>query len=242
MKSTFFINNEINNIIKKDLEEKITNIKKCKYGYFIINKRNLNEINIINNHSEWFDLYIAFNHQMVDPVVIKSLSMLEDFSWDEEVLLSSKLSLPKVMRHAQEYHINSGHTFILHDYRNNLVLLSLFNDASGEKEIDVTPVREKIFSLFVQTHQKLLSLYEIQAEKPKKMSIGMTHKENNTLYWASTGKTYKQISAIMAIQESTVKFHMGNIVKKLGAVNARHAIRLASDLKLIVLPADGHNE
>ncbi|MEG7344004.1 LuxR C-terminal-related transcriptional regulator, partial [Serratia marcescens] len=31
----------------------------------------------------------------------------------------------------------------------------------------------------------------------------------------------------------TIKFHMGNIVKKLGVANARHAIRLGMELQLI---------
>lgn len=234
MKLNYFKNEEINQKVKNYLQSQLLEITNCKYGYFIINKKDLNQICIINNHSEWFDLYIKFNHQMIDPIVIKSLSEMRDFSWDETILISSRLVLPKVMLHAKEYHINSGHTFILHDYKNNLVLLSLFSKDLIKKEFLLN--RKNILYLLIKTHQKILFLYNY-FEKPKNVNIGITNKENETLYWASLGKTYKEISSIMVIAESTVKFHIGNIVKKLGAVNIKHAIRLASDLKLIVTPS-----
>ena len=47
------------------------------------------------------------------------------------------------------------------------------------------------------------------------------------------GKTYQEIALILGIKLSTVKFHIGNAVKKLGVTNARHAIRLGIELQLI---------
>lgn len=51
------------------------------------------------------------------------------------------------------------------------------------------------------------------------------------------GKTYGEIAAIAGISMSTVKFHMGNIVSKLGVSNARQAIRLGVELELITATA-----
>jgi len=63
-------------------------------------------------------------------------------------------------------------------------------------------------------------------------------RENEIIYWASMGKTYQEIALILGIKLSTVKFHIGNAVKKLGVTNAKHAIRLGIELQLIrpVLP------
>ena len=58
-------------------------------------------------------------------------------------------------------------------------------------------------------------------------------RENEILYWASVGKTYSEVSIILGIKRSTVKFHIGNVVRKLGVLNAKHAIRLGIELKLI---------
>uniref|UniRef100_UPI00384ACE79 helix-turn-helix transcriptional regulator n=1 Tax=Brenneria izbisi TaxID=2939450 RepID=UPI00384ACE79 len=60
-----------------------------------------------------------------------------------------------------------------------------------------------------------------------------SHRENEILYWASMGKTYPEIAMILDIKISTVKFHIGNVVKKLGVLNAKHAIRLGVELQLI---------
>ncbi|SFN58394.1 LuxR family transcriptional regulator, quorum-sensing system regulator ExpR [Izhakiella capsodis] len=49
------------------------------------------------------------------------------------------------------------------------------------------------------------------------------------------GKTYNEVSVILAIKERTVKFHMGNIVMKLNASNAKHAIKIAYDLNIVNL-------
>ncbi len=60
-----------------------------------------------------------------------------------------------------------------------------------------------------------------------------TPREKEVLYWASMGKTYGEIAAISGISVSTVKFHMGNTVVKLGVSNARQAIRRGVELELI---------
>ncbi|WP_230479509.1 helix-turn-helix domain-containing protein [Izhakiella capsodis] len=56
------------------------------------------------------------------------------------------------------------------------------------------------------------------------------------IYWASIGKTYAEISLILNISQRTVKFHMANVVSKMGVSNARHAIRQGIERGLITLP------
>ncbi|WP_442890830.1 helix-turn-helix domain-containing protein [Arsenophonus sp. PmNCSU2021_1] len=52
----------------------------------------------------------------------------------------------------------------------------------------------------------------------------LTKRENEVLHWMSAGKTYWEISVILGIKESTVKFHMENVVRKLDVCNAKQAI------------------
>ncbi|WGM09202.1 helix-turn-helix transcriptional regulator [Arsenophonus nasoniae] len=225
----FYNNNEINKIVKKYLERNILKNDDKKYGYFIINKKDLFNILIINNHSDWFDLYLKLNHQLIDPVVIKSLSHVSDFFWDDKLILASKLALPKVMAQARDYSIVQGHSFVLHDHLQNLVILSIYSDNQTKPfQID----GEKLQSTLAKTHQKMLDLYaEINIDNRKK--IGLSKREHEVLSWSGVGKTYKETALILNIKESTVKFHMKNIIEKLGAVNAKHVIKLASELKLI---------
>lgn len=50
-------------------------------------------------------------------------------------------------------------------------------------------------------------------------------KEKKMLYFSSMGKTYSEIASLLGVTLSTMKFHMGNGVKKLGVFNAKKAIK-----------------
>jgi DNA-binding CsgD family transcriptional regulator len=52
----------------------------------------------------------------------------------------------------------------------------------------------------------------------------LTKRELEILQWIKEGKTGWEISVIMDISENTVRFHIKNILKKLGAVNKTHAV------------------
>jgi LuxR family quorum-sensing system transcriptional regulator ExpR len=47
------------------------------------------------------------------------------------------------------------------------------------------------------------------------------------------GKSYQEIALILGVKLTTIKYHIGNAVKKLGVTNAKHAIRLGMELQLI---------
>jgi LuxR family quorum-sensing system transcriptional regulator ExpR len=84
-------------------------------------------------------------------------------------------------------------------------------------------------------HERYLVFNSLSEKNPlySDKKIQFTHRENEIFYWASIGKTYHEIGIILAIKTSTIKFHMGNIIKKLDVNNARHAIRLGMELQLI---------
>lgn len=43
----------------------------------------------------------------------------------------------------------------------------------------------------------------------------LTRREEQVLFWCSCGKTSWEISRILECQESTVNFHVGNVLRKL---------------------------
>jgi LuxR family quorum-sensing system transcriptional regulator ExpR len=45
-------------------------------------------------------------------------------------------------------------------------------------------------------------------------------------------ETYQEIAIILDVKARTIKFHIGNIVKKMGVTNAKHAIRLGPSGRL----------
>ncbi|WP_416411556.1 response regulator transcription factor [Pantoea sp. App145] len=89
--------------------------------------------------------------------------------------------------------------------------------------------------ILLDTHEMLIQIYKQSEEKNATNSVLSTH-ETEVLYWSSIGKTYAEVAEILHFTVSTVKFHMGNTVRKLGVKNAKHAISLANELNLIPRP------
>ncbi|QBY45131.1 LuxR C-terminal-related transcriptional regulator [Arsenophonus nasoniae] len=239
MTKGFFKNSLINEKIKNFLDEQIIKYGDIKYAYLVMNKINPMDVIIINNHTEWFELYIKGSYQLIDPVIINAMERVDDFHWDEKIMIYSEMKLPKIFKHSKKYNINKGHTFVLHDYLTNLAVLSIFETGSDDNnKYTINSNKEKFQQLLIKTHQKLLSLYdEIEKGRNQYKPSGLSSRENEILYWVSIGRTYQDIAKMLGIKQGTIKFHMGNVVKKLGVSSTKHAIKLATELKMIQLPS-----
>jgi LuxR family quorum-sensing system transcriptional regulator ExpR len=166
------------------------------------------------------------------------------FSWDENLMLNKGVKVPKLFDMARNHDIINGYTFVLHDHNNNLVVLSIMLDKHCDDNIEelIQLNKDKLQMLLITTHEKLTQLYQEQSRKADFEEMNtrelFTSRENEIIYWASVGKSYQEIALILGIKLTTVKYHIGNAVKKLGVTNAKHAIRLGIELNLIrpVLP------
>ncbi|MDW8845968.1 LuxR family transcriptional regulator [Erwinia sp. MMLR14_017] len=244
MAKLFFNNQAINTSIKDYLERKLVQFNNIKYAYAIMSKRNPADFSIISNRQEWFKVYIDNNFQFIDPVLMTALYRLTPFSWDENLMLNQGVKVPKLFDMARNHDIINGYTFVLHDHNNNLVVLSIMLDKHCDDNIEelIQLNKNKLQMLLLTTHEKLTQLYQEQARKADFEEMNtreiFSNRENEIIYWASVGKSYQEIALILGIKLTTVKYHMGNAVKKLGVTNARHAIRLGIELNLIrpVLP------
>ncbi|KGT87203.1 LuxR family transcriptional regulator [Erwinia typographi] len=244
MAKLFFDNQAINTSVKEYLERKLAQFNNIKYAYAIMSKRNPADFSIISNRQEWFKVYIENNFQFIDPVLITALYRLTPFSWDENLMLNKGVKVPKLFDMARNHDIINGYTFVLHDHNNNLVVLSIMLDKHCDDNIEeqIQINKDKLQMLLITTHEKLTQLYQDQVRSADFEEMNtreiFSNRENEIIYWASVGKSYQEIALILGIKLTTVKYHMGNAVKKLGVTNARHAIRLGIELNLIrpVLP------
>lgn len=244
MAKLFFDNQAINTSVKEYLERKLVQFNNIKYAYAIMSKRNPADFSIISNRQEWFEVYIENNFQFIDPVLITALYRMTPFSWDENLMLNKGVKVPKLFDMARNHDIINGYTFVLHDHNNNLVVLSIMLDKHCDENIEelIQLNKDKLQMLLITTHEKLTQLYQEQSRKADFEEMNtrelFTSRENEIIYWASVGKSYQEIALILGIKLTTVKYHIGNAVKKLGVTNAKHAIRLGIELNLIrpVLP------
>lgn len=233
MARLFFNNELINTTIKKQLEQKLEKYRDVKYAYAIMNKKNPSDFVVISNWKKWFEFYTQNNFQFTDPVLLMAAHRIMPFSWDENIILK----FPRLFDMAKEYNMINGYTFVLHDQHSNLVVLSL----SADKNIDVEEIigddKGNIQLLLMITHEKMTSLYKDLNSKNNYYKMNgneiFSNRENEIIYWASVGKSYQEIALILGVKLTTIKNHMGKVVKKLGVTNAKHAISIAVELQLI---------
>ncbi|MBL5827183.1 autoinducer binding domain-containing protein [Serratia fonticola] len=239
MSSLFFNNEFINSVIKSYLEANLREYNSIKYAYAIMSKINPANFTIISNKTEWFEFYTANNYQFIDPVLISTSRRVTPFVWDENIKNGSGLKYPNIFDMAKNYNVINGYTFVLHDHNNNLVVLSLIMDDACDENIEeiIKENQHKLQMLLITVHDKLTALYHELNNTSDDDQINQkelfSKRENEVIYWASMGKSYQEIALILGIKLTTVKYHIGNVVKKLGVTNAKHAIRLGVELKLI---------
>jgi len=69
--------------------------------------------------------------------------------------------------------------------------------------------------------------------RPGQKIPALSGREREILAWIRQGKSTWDISQIVGIKESTVKFHVGKAMQKLGAVTRTQAVVLAIDLGIL---------
>lgn len=232
--NSYFSDGEKNSHIKESLERGIGKFGTISYAYAVMNKKNTDNIVVITNvEDDFVEMYLDNKYQNIDPVIIKALNNITSFVWDDNMKISSYWPADKVFV-LKTFSFLCGHTFVLHDYYNNLATLTLYFDKFLMADVGELIERHKndFHGILRDTHEMLLQIYRKSEEMTADNTV-LSTREAEVLYWSSTGKTYAEVAEILKLTVSTVKFHMGNTVKKLGVKNAKHAISLANELKLI---------
>lgn len=232
--NSYFSDSEKNSYIKENLERRIEKFGKISHAYAVMDKKNTDNILVINNISEEFsNEYLENKYQNIDPVVITALNSVTSFVWDANLKINSHWPMDKVFIW-KSYSFLCGHTFVLHDYNNNMATLSLYYDKYLMADIGelIEEHKNDFQGILLDTHAMLLQVYK-KSEDATSPNTVLSSREAEILYWSSTGKTYAEVAEILQLTVSTIKFHMGKTVKKLGVKNAKHAISLANELNLI---------
>lgn len=232
----FTLDNDKKNECRSILEQRLQFITGVKYAYTMIDKKNILHISCITNyHDEWVKIYSDNQFQCIDPVIMMALGRSSPFTWDERSSFSPDTKADKVFSLAKDYNIANGYTFVLHDYTDNLVTLSLVINEDSNKELEevINNNKAKLQLSLIEIHEKILTINHENNNRNYLKSTLLTLREHDILYWCSMGKTYEEIAMILGISLRTVKFHMANVTRKLNVANARQAIRLSTELGLI---------
>lgn len=225
---------------KRFVDRKLCQYHGVDYVYSVLNKDDPSKILIISSYPDkWVNLYIENNIQHIDPVIFTAFRRVSPFAWDENITLISDLKFKKIFKISNKYNIVNGYTFVLHDHLNNLTSLSFIIDSSKvDTEDHLKSEWCTLQMLLIEINEQMHKLKDVvisnnERKMTKSLSGIFTARENEVMYWVSKGKCYADIAGIIGISLSTVKFHVKNVVKKLGVNNARQAIGLSVELNLI---------
>ncbi|AVJ15701.1 hypothetical protein CLM71_00265 [Serratia sp. MYb239] len=219
-------------IIMEEFSQQIKNTMEAfgvpHYSYVIQSKYQKSDPIIMSNFPKsWIEKYRKFSFHKIDPILVGARNSIIPFQWQdqshkkfdtvENLKLNANLASSSL----------SGYTFPLHDHKNNFVALSVCHiGCNTGVEVWIEEIKCLIQESLASIHNEIVSFIDREHNEINN-KIGLTEREKQVVYWASQGKTYNEISIILSIKEVTVKFHVGNILKKFGTINMKQTIRCA---------------
>jgi DNA-binding CsgD family transcriptional regulator len=80
----------------------------------------------------------------------------------------------------------------------------------------------------VTPHLHLALSRVLERERPCASQVALSAREREVMKWLNEGKSSWETSVILGISESTVNFHVYNVLRKLGAANRPQALAMAA--------------
>ena len=93
-------------------------------------------------------------------------------------------------------------------------------EARPPLSVTVAPIRSERLTVFQQRPAVVVCVSEQGGDD----ALNLTARESDALSWVAEGKSDWEIAVILGLSETTVRFHVDNARKKLGAVNRAQAV------------------
>ncbi len=182
----------------------------------------------------WSLRYKEQGYKNRDPLVKHCMQHTDPLLWSDIVYDKHQESQveQQIMTEAAEYGLEYGITFPVHGPGIECSMLSLcWHDATRTvSEVLVSDLQLLAFSI----HRAVKSIAQNDCVI-KRLPPKLTTRERQCLVLTAHGKTAKQISQNLELSESTVTFHLKNVMEKMGATNRPHAVARAIAESRIIL-------
>ncbi len=176
---------------------------------------------------EWLDLYSSRKYHRIDPIITEGFSNFGVQYWADTY---KKHPTDKdFLSNARDFGLRRGYTCTIKDIGGSRgALISL----SG-KDISGSPRTAALLKLLAPHLYQCMERI-VRADKLNRIP-SISRRELEVLKWITHGKTTWEISVILKLSERTVKFHVDNLMKKMGASSRTHAAAIAAELGLVEL-------
>lgn len=187
---------------------------------FLSSPELIQEINV-SYPTEWTEIYRSQNYIEVDPII---KSRQTGILYWKDIYLKTPPN-QEFYSQAKSYGIANGFSHIIF----NQQIFGLMSVA-GDEIVNSERSRYIINNLAPHFHQLVQYL---RCKKTRNNLPSLTPREREVLLWAMEGKSNWEISVILGISQESIKGHIANTLRKLGASNRAHAVAIALQYNLL---------
>ena len=169
--------------------------------------------------AHWVTRYLDERYHEIDPIVLKARRCTAPFHWDcQTPSPAASEDERRFLGDAEEFGIECGLTFPIHDGRRHPALLSFAYRR-----------RQGPLSANIEKHLHLAALYFHVHAGPKLAAPGkrLSRAEASCLQWIARGKRSANIAQILDLSQYAVLCHLRNAKRKLGANTLSQAVAAA---------------
>lgn len=177
------------------------------------------ELGVSNYPEEFQRKYIERNYLLHDPVINRALVAQDAFAW-AGLMTSATRRGRDIFDECRSYGMESGVTVPIHLQDRTPGLVSY-----AGKTVDLTVEEIEALELVgIHSYSRLLDIYESTKTEGK---VRLTPREVDVLHYVACGKTDLEISRLLNLGHYSVKDHLTNARRKLGAANRAHCVVIA---------------
>jgi DNA-binding CsgD family transcriptional regulator len=180
-----------------------------------------------------FENYLAEGWQDIDPILAFTARARRPFLWDEE---ASRMQFDPAQKALLDECKRVGvHSLVVSPIHEPDGVCHVVG-ASRRHPDPPDPKRiPTLQACFAQLWGRYATLTGVSAMTGHETVVALTQKELEVLKWIKDGKSNAEISEIMSLSPKTIEYHVGNILRKLGATNRTTAVVIALQRQLLAL-------
>jgi DNA-binding CsgD family transcriptional regulator len=180
-----------------------------------------------------FETYLAEGWQDIDPILDFTGRARRPFLWDEEAgKMQFEPAQVALLEECKRVGVHSLVVSPIHEPDGSCHVVG----ASMRHPEPPDPARVPIVqACFAQLWCRYATLTGASAVTERERAVALTRKELEVLKWVKDGKSNADIAEIMSLSTKTIEYHVGNILRKLGATNRTTAVVVALQQQLLAL-------
>jgi DNA-binding CsgD family transcriptional regulator len=178
----------------------------------------------------WKKKYIDRKFYLSDPRIWNTANSMENLVWDRDDF--SKMGHDEIFDGVAEYGVQSGVavSYLTPDKNMNVMNVNFSGRLATQNQKEKVKAKLPLFSRVMTLYQAVASgliRENVTGSMQQIQLMALTNREAEILKHLASGSSYFVIADNLNITESTVRFHLKNIVDKLKCTNKIEALALA---------------